>query len=94
MYLTIITLSIGPDRSEQTVQTLIKAPKEQSDQGVHCLLFHLHVNHDDDDDDLHLLDRIMYCKTELFHFWIIIVIILDVPIFRTLFYGINFKKKI
>ena len=30
--------------SEQTVQTRIRLlPEEQSDQGLHCLLFHLHV---------------------------------------------------
>ena len=32
------------DRSGQTVQTQIRLPlEEQSDQGLHCLLFHLHA---------------------------------------------------
>ena len=37
-------LSTGTDRSEQTVKTLIRLlQKEQSDQGLHCLLLHLHL---------------------------------------------------
>ena len=36
-------LSFRTDRSRQTVQTQIKLLLvEQSDQGLHCLLFHLH----------------------------------------------------
>ena len=39
-------------RSEQTVQTQIRLLlKEQSDQGLHCLPFHLH-----------LLDALPHCK--------------------------------
>ena len=42
--ITIKVLNIGTDRSEQTVQTQIRLLlKEQSDQGIHCLPFHLHV---------------------------------------------------
>ena len=36
-------LSFWTDRSGQTVQSLIKLLQEQSDQGLHCLLFHLHL---------------------------------------------------
>ena len=40
---TVITLSFRTDRSEQTVQTQIRLLlEEQSDQGLHCLLFHSH----------------------------------------------------
>ena len=43
---TVKTLSFRPDRSGQTVQTQIRLLlEEQSDQGLHCLLFHL--NHFD-----------------------------------------------
>ena len=39
-----MTLNFGTDRSGQTVQTQIRLLlEEQSDQGLHCLLFHLHV---------------------------------------------------
>ena len=39
---TVMTLNIWTDRSGQTVQTQIRLLlKEQSDQGLHCLLFHL-----------------------------------------------------
>ena len=39
-----MTLSILTDRSGQTVQTQIRLLlEEQSDQGLHCLLFHLHL---------------------------------------------------
>ena len=38
-----MTLSFQTDRSGQTVQTQIRLLlEEQSDQGFHCLLFHLH----------------------------------------------------
>ena len=41
---TIMTLSFQTDRSGQTVQTQIRLLlEEQSDQGLHCLLFHLHL---------------------------------------------------
>ena len=40
-YLKIV--SIGTDRFEQTAQTLVRLLlKEQSDLGLHCLLFHLY----------------------------------------------------
>ena len=53
---TVIILNIGTDRSEQTVQTLIRLLlKEQSDQGLLCLLF-----------CLHLLNTILHCKIQLF----------------------------
>ena len=38
---TVLILNFRTDRSGQTVQTQIL--EEQSDQGLHCLLFHLHV---------------------------------------------------
>ena len=41
---TIMILSFRTDRSGQTVQTQIRLLlEEQSDQGLHCLLFHLHL---------------------------------------------------
>ena len=41
---TIMTLRLRTDRSGQTVQTQIRLLlEEQSDQGLHCLLFHLHL---------------------------------------------------
>ena len=53
---TVIILNIGTDRSEQTVQTQIRLLlMEQSDQGLICLLF-----------CLHLLNTILHCKIELF----------------------------
>ena len=40
---TVMTLCFWTDRSGQTVQTQIRLLlEEQSDQGLHCLLFHLH----------------------------------------------------
>ena len=40
----VMTLSFQTDRSGQTVQTQIRLLlEEQSDQGLHCLLFHLHL---------------------------------------------------
>ena len=51
-------LSFGTDRSGQTVQTQIGLLlEEQSDQGLHCFLFHLH-----------LFDEIPYGLTSLFEF--------------------------
>ena len=38
---TIMTLSFWTNRSGQTVQTQIRLLLE--DQGLHCLLFHLHL---------------------------------------------------
>ena len=39
----VMTLSFRTDRYGQTVQTQIRLLlEEQSDQGLHCLLFHLH----------------------------------------------------
>ena len=53
---TVIILNIGTDRSEQTVQTQISLLlMEQSDQGLLCLLF-----------CLHLLNTILHCKIQLF----------------------------
>ena len=46
LYVTVKVLSIGTDKSEQTVQTqntLLLGSLEQSDQGLHCLLFHPHL---------------------------------------------------
>ena len=41
---TVMTLSFRTDRSRQTVQTKIRLLlEEQSDQGLHCLLFNLHL---------------------------------------------------
>ena len=41
--ITVMTLSFPTDRSGQTVQTQIRLLlEEQSDQGLHYLLFHLH----------------------------------------------------
>ena len=41
---TVMILIFWTDRSEQTVQTQIRLLfYEQSDQGLHCLLFYLHV---------------------------------------------------
>ena len=41
---TLMILSFRTDRCEQTVQTQIRLLlEEQSDQGLHCLLFHLHL---------------------------------------------------
>ena len=41
---TVMILSFRTDRSEQTVQTQIRLLlEEQSDQGLHCLPFHLHL---------------------------------------------------
>ena len=49
--ITVQTLCIGADRSQQTVQTKIRLLlKKQSDQGLRCLPFHQH-----------LLDALMQC---------------------------------
>ena len=39
---TVMTLSFLIGRSGQTVQTQIRLLEEQSDQGLHFLLFHMH----------------------------------------------------
>ena len=44
IYSTVMTLSFRTDRSGKTVQTQIRLLlEEQSDQGLHCLLYHLHL---------------------------------------------------
>ena len=44
LWCTVMILSLRTSRSEQTVQTQIRLLlEEQSDQGLHCLLFHLHL---------------------------------------------------
>ena len=44
MVCTIVILSFWTDRSGETVQTQNRLLlEEQSDQGLHCLLFHLHL---------------------------------------------------
>ena len=59
VWATVIILNIGTDRSEQTVQTQIRLLlMEQSDQGLLCLLF-----------CLHLLNTILHCKICLFQLW-------------------------
>ena len=53
-----MTLSFRTDSCGQTVQTQIRLLlEEQSDQGLHCLLFHLH-----------LLDEIFYGLATLIEF--------------------------
>ena len=55
---TVMILSFRKNRSEQTVETQIRLLlEEQSDQGLHCLLFHLH-----------LFDEISYGLASLFEF--------------------------
>ena len=41
--ITVMILNFQTDRSGQTVQTQIRLLLEQSDLGLHCLLYHLHV---------------------------------------------------
>ena len=42
-YYTVMILSFQTDRAGQRVQTQIRLLlEEQSDQGLHCLLFHFH----------------------------------------------------
>ena len=58
---TVMTLSFRTDRSGQTVQTQIRLLlEEQSDQGLHYLLFHLH-----------LFDKIFYDLAFLFEFQVV-----------------------
>ena len=62
---TVMFLSFRTDRSKQTVQTQIRLIlyqirlllDEQSDQGLHCLPFRLH-----------LLDKLLYGKSTQFKF--------------------------
>ena len=55
---TVMILGFRTDRSGQTVQTQIRLLlQEQSDQGLHCLQF-----------PLHLLDALFYGKSILFNF--------------------------
>ena len=55
---TVMTLSFQTDRSGQTVKTQIRLLlEEQSDPGLNCLLFHLH-----------LFDKIPYVLASLFEF--------------------------
>ena len=55
---TIKTLCVRTNRSGQTVKTQIRLLlKEQSDQGLHCLPFHLYLS-----------DELPRGKTKLFHF--------------------------
>ena len=55
---TVTILSFRTDRSGQTVQTEIRLLlEEQSDQGLHCLQFCLHI-----------LDALLYCKASLSKF--------------------------
>ena len=69
---TVIILNIGTDRSEQTVETQIRLLlMEQSDQGLLCLLF-----------CLHLLTQYCTVKSNCSNCRTIMVIISDVPIFR------------
>ena len=66
-------LSFMTDRSGQTVETQIRLPlEEQSDQGLHCLQFRLH-----------LLDALLYSKASLFNFRVITANFLGVQIFRS-----------
>ena len=67
-HLPVMALSFWADRSGQTVQTKIRLlPEEQSlirvwdqsDQGLHCLLFHLHH-----------LDKIPKGLASLFEFYV------------------------
>ena len=56
-HFTVMTLSFRTD-TVQTVQTQIRLLlEEQSDQGLHCLLFHLR-----------LLEAFLCCKANLFNF--------------------------
>ena len=56
---TVLFLNFWTDKSGQTVQTQIRLLllKEQSDQGLHCLLFRLHI-----------LDALFYGIAILFKF--------------------------
>ena len=69
-------LSFRTDRSGQTVQTQIRPllgehSDQQSDQGLHCLQFRLH-----------LLGALLFGKAMLFNFRVITANFLGVQIFR------------
>ena len=69
---TVMVLSFPTDRPWQTVQTQIRLLlEEQSDQGPHCLPFHMD-----------LLDKFLYGKTSFFNFRMIIGNSLGVRKFR------------
>ena len=53
---TVKTLNIGTYLSEQTVDSDQTAPKEQSDQDLHCLPFFLHR-----------LEALLHFKIKLFY---------------------------
>ena len=54
----VMILNFRTDRSGQTVQTQIRLLlEEQSDQDLHCLIFHLHF-----------LEAFLCCKANLFEF--------------------------
>ena len=66
---TLIIISFRTNGSGQTVQTQIRLLlEEQSDQGLHCLLFHLH-----------LLESFLCCKANLFLEFRVITAIFWVP---------------
>ena len=56
-HITVMILSCRTDRSGQTVQTQIRLLLEESDQGLHYLLFHLH-----------LLEALLCCKAIFLEF--------------------------
>ena len=69
---TVMILSFRTDRPRQTVQTQIRLLlEEQSDQGLHCLQFRLH-----------LLGALLFSKAILFKFWGDYSKFLGVRIFR------------
>ena len=57
----------------------IRLLEEQSDQGLHWLLFQLHI-----------LIVILHCIVKLLHFRTIMVIIFGVPIFVSFFFAVRF----
>ena len=69
---TVMILSFWTDRSGQTVQTQIRLLlEEQSDQGLHCLPF-----------CLHLLDILLYGKPACSNVWMITAFFSGVRMFR------------
>ena len=69
---TVTILSFRTDRSGQTVQTQIRLLlEEQSDQGIHCLQF-----------QLHLLGTLLFGKPSCLNFRMITANFLGVQIFR------------
>ena len=60
---TVMIQSFRTDRSGQTVQTQIRLLlEEQSDQGLHCLLFHLHLEVKDQGRTISLNFRVLTVK--------------------------------